>query len=218
MEPVTIRPRPTPTPTPTGFLSEFLEDPWEVLRDVAEWSLAAIRLALIGAGVVLVVLAIAGACRVWRDRKVRTSARRIRILPPPGVGGAPGAEMLWMSLHSLLRPWWRRLLHGQPHLAWEVVARPEHVEVGVWVPRVVPPGLVERAIDASWPGAKAVEAPGDPIAWTQRGWTREGGQVRVEVTELALAENHRFLIGTPGERALGLVLAGLTGLEDGEAA
>jgi len=213
-----VRARVKPIPTPTGPLSEFLEDPWELLRDIAEWALLAARVALIGAGVVLLFLAIVVGFRVWRERRLRSSARRIRILPPPGVAGAPGAEMLWMSLHSVLRPWWRRLLSGQPYLAWEVVARPEHVEMAVWVPRAVPPGLVERAIDASWPGAKAVEIPGDPIEWAAGGRTPEGGQSHLEVTELALAENPRFVIGTPGEGALGLVLAGLTGLADGEAA
>ena len=212
---VTARVR--PVPTPTGPLSELLEDPWELLHDVAEWALAATRVALVGAGVVLLLLGVLVALRLWRDRQLRSSARRIRILPPPDVAGAPGAEMLWMSLHAILRPWWRRLLSGQPYLAWEVVARPEHVEVAVWVPRVVPPGLVERAIDASWPGAKAVEISDDPIA-SARDRAPDAGQSYLEVTELALAESPRFVIGTPGDGALSLVLAGLTGLADGESA
>jgi hypothetical protein len=92
-----------------------------------------------------------------------------------------------MSLHSLLRPWWRRALFGQPHLAWEVVARPEQVEVGLWVPRAVPPGLVERAVDAAWPGARAVESEGDPLAdEPPRG---DSPTQHVAVTELHLAED-----------------------------
>ncbi len=207
-----------PIPTPTGPLSRFLEDPWELLRQIGEWVLAGLRLVAGVAGILLLILAILVAWRAWRDRRLGSSARLIRILPPPGVAGAPGAEMLWMSLHAVLRPWWRRLVSGQPHLAWEVVARPEHVEVGLWVPRVVPPGLVERAVDAAWPGARAVEASGDPLAGMTAAEPPGSGRPRLEVTELELAESPRFPVGTPGQGALALVLAGLTGLADGESA
>ncbi len=145
-----------PIPTPTGplprLIDELIDDPWSAVREWLDWVPGAIRIAVVVALSLLVLLAALAAWRWWTARRVRSSARRVRVLPPPGTSGAPGAEMLWMSLHSLLRPGWRRLLSGQPHLAWEVVARPEEVEVGVWVPRKVPPGLVERAVDASWRG------------------------------------------------------------------
>jgi hypothetical protein len=195
----------------------FLEDPWAVLRQVADSLIVGLRWVAAAAAVILAVAGALAAWRAWSDRRLRSSARRIRILPPPGVAGAPGAEMLWMSLHSLLRPWWRRLLSGQPYLAWEIVARPEEVEVGIWVPREVPPGLVERAVNASWPGARAVETPKDPIAWATRDRNRDGGPGCVQVTELALSDDSRYPVGTPGDGALGLILAGLTGLADGEA-
>jgi hypothetical protein len=213
--------RAEPIPTPDGplprFLDELIDDPWAALKDWMGWVPGAVRLLVIAACSVLLALAVLTAWRMWRDRRLRASARRIRVLPPPGTSGAPGAEVLWMSLHSLLRPWWRRALYGQPHLAWEIVARPEEVEVGVWVPREVPPGLVERAVDAAWPGARAEVAHEDPMAWAAR--RRDGaGQASVQVTDLALAEDARYPVGTPGEGALGLILAGLTGMGEGEAA
>src|SRR6266545_6085119 len=146
-----------PPRTPDGPLSRFLLDPWEVLREIAEWALAALRVSLVAAGVVLLLILIVMAIRRLRDRQLRASARRIRILPPPDLAGAPGSEMFWMSVHSLLRPWWRRALFGQPHLVWEVVARPEHVEISIWVPAEVPTGIVERALEAAWPGSRAID-------------------------------------------------------------
>lgn len=106
--------RAKPIPTPTGplprFLDELIEDPWKIVRDWLDWVPGAIRLALTVALVTLIFLAILVSWRTWNTRQARGSARRIRILPPPGTSGAPGAEMLWMSLHSLLRPRWRRVL------------------------------------------------------------------------------------------------------------
>ena len=34
--------------------------------------------------------------------------------------------------------------------------------ISVWVPGTVPPGMIERAIEAAWPGAHAVTAPATP--------------------------------------------------------
>jgi hypothetical protein len=202
---------------PDGPLSRFLLDAWEVLREIAEWALAALRVSLIVAGVVLLLVLLAMVARRLRDRQLRASARRILILPPPDLAGAPGSEMFWMSLHSLLRPWWRRALFGQPHLAWEVVARPEHVEISVWVPARVPIGTVERAVEAAWPGSRAVDTAdaAPPIDPPQPG---AGTRWHLQVDELRLKNHERLPIGTPGHGALGLVLAGLTGLSEGEAA
>jgi hypothetical protein len=212
--------RSQPIPTPDGplprLLDRLIDDPWGAIREWMGWVPGAVRHVLIAACSILLVLAVLVAWRAWRDRRQRASARRIRILPPPETSGASGAEMLWMSLHSLLRPWWRRALYGQPHLAWEIVARPEEVEVGVWVPREVPPGLVERAVDAAWPGARAEETPEDPMA--RAGEHPGGAGGTVQVTELALADAARYPVGIPGDGALALILAGLTGMADGEAA
>lgn len=206
-----------PPRTPDGPLSRFLLDPWEVLREIAEWALAALRVSLVVAGVVLLLILIVMAMRRLRDRQLRASSRRIRILPPPDLAGAPGSEMFWMSLHSLLRPWWCRALFGQSRLAWEVMARPEHVEISVWVPAEVPTGIVERAVEAAWPGSRAIDT-GDPALTIERSRRGDGTRRRVEVDELRMATHERLPIGTPGPGALGLVLAGLTGLSGGEAA
>jgi len=202
----------TPTPMPAGPLSRFLKDPTrfgrgllqgllEVARDALPW--------LIAAAIVVVALLV-----LWRVLAVRhrsqSGARRIKILPPPQVD-PQGARMLWMGLHALLRPWWRRLLWGQPHLAWEITAAPEDVEVSLWVPGEVPPGLVERAVEVAFPGARTEQAEADPMDFL--------GSDETEVTELCLAERDWFPIGSQHDHdPLGLAIASLTGLEDGERA
>ena len=48
-------------------------------------------------------------------------ARLVRVLAPPDVD-PQGAATLWTNLVALLRPAWRRLLGGQPHLGFELTA------------------------------------------------------------------------------------------------
>ena len=72
-----------------------------------------------------------------RDRRLARDGRRIRVLPPPDVP-TDGACVLWTALHGLIRPRWKRLLMGQPSLAWEVVAQRDETEISLWVPPAVP--------------------------------------------------------------------------------
>jgi hypothetical protein len=210
---VTLRPRPTPTPTPTGFLSEFLEDPWEVLREFGGWLLGGVRWVAAASAVVLALLAIGLTLRAWRDRRLRRDARRVRVLPPAEIEGG-GAKILWMGLHAILRPWWRRLLWGQPHLGWETTAGPDQFEVSMWVPKSVPPGLVERAIEVAWPGARTATDREDPLARLA-----QMDSVPTETSDLVLAEAEWFPVGgVSGNNPLSLAHAALGGLRDGEAA
>lgn len=103
----------------------------------------------------LVVAALVGRVLVRRQRAaaLATGARVVAVLPPPEVDGA-GAETLWSNLVELLRPAWARLVEGQPHLAFELAWSAAGLRVGLWVPGSVPPGLVERAVEAAWPGAR----------------------------------------------------------------
>jgi hypothetical protein len=196
---------------PDGPLVRFLLDPEAALRALGGWLADALPILLLALG-----LLGAGALgwRLWsirRDRRLMEGSRRIRVLSPTEIDPA-GARTLWMGLHALLRPWWRRLLWGQPYLAWEIVATSEDVEVSVQVPKVVPDGLVQRVIEAAWPGARTQKGEGDPLA-------RLSEQRAVETTDLALAEPEWFPIGTtPGAEPLTLGLAALAGLADGESA
>src|SRR6266511_2336602 len=63
--------------------------------------------------------------------------------------GAPG---LWRNLAGLLRQ--RRLLQGRPHVALEYRWSPAGLTIALWLPGMVAPRLVERAVEAAWPGAR----------------------------------------------------------------
>ncbi|MGH8965237.1 MAG: hypothetical protein ACRDXB_07890, partial [Actinomycetes bacterium] len=95
--------------------------------------------------------------RRWRARgqlrRWHIGARLITILPPPRVDPA-GGEALWANLIGLLRPRLVRWWHGQPHLAFEYLSTAEGIRIRMWVPGLIPPGLVERAITAAWPGTR----------------------------------------------------------------
>jgi hypothetical protein len=86
-----------------------------------------------------------------RERRLARDARLIRLAVPPELK-PEGALLLWSALHDLLRPRLARLLSGQPQLAWEIAADRAGSHFQLWVPHAVPPGLVERALAAAWPG------------------------------------------------------------------
>ncbi|RBQ12137.1 type VI secretion protein [Spongiactinospora rosea] len=98
-----------------------------------------------------------------RHRAMSNGARCLEILAPPEAD-LPGAEALWGNLLGLLRPAWKRILFGQPHLVFEYVFGVGGVRIRMWIPGTVPPRLVEHAIEAAWPSARtAVLDPGPPL-------------------------------------------------------
>ncbi|MFI5589385.1 type IV secretion system DNA-binding domain-containing protein [Amycolatopsis sp. NPDC051758] len=144
-------------PLPQGWVSDYLRDPGHVtaavLATLREWALAWGPVAV--SAMTLAVLGWAVARRSWlarRHRALLADARRITVLAPPTVDPAGGAAV-WSNLVGLLRPTWRRWWAGQPHLALEYVFGEHGVTVQFWVPGVIPPSLVERAIEAAWPGS-----------------------------------------------------------------
>ena len=113
-------------------------------------------------------MAIAVAGRAWLRRRQHAAfadgARLVTILAPPQAS-PDGAVALWGHLTGLLRPPWARLRHGQPHLGWEYAwagGDAAGMTIRLWVPGTIPPGLIERAAEAAWPGAHTVTAPAAP--------------------------------------------------------
>jgi hypothetical protein len=91
--------------------------------------------------------------RRLRVRAQLHDARYIRILMPPTVD--PNAAVaFWANLHGLVRPPRQRIWPGQPHLSFEFSFSANGVHFGLWVPGMTPPGMIERATEAAWPGAQ----------------------------------------------------------------
>ncbi|MFG1667615.1 type IV secretory system conjugative DNA transfer family protein [Streptomyces sp. Y7] len=208
---------------PDSLLEKYLRDPGGTVRaivgDAVGW--VSVWWPFAGAALVLAAAGIAWARWWWRlrcRRILNADARIVAVLPPPSADPA-GAEALWANLLGLLRPAWRRRLLGQPHLAWEYVFDRESIRIRLWVPGVIPPGLVERAVEAAWPGARTRTAPAQPpIRAASHGTQIVGGELRLarpEALPIRTAfpsDPIRALLGAPvglgaNEQALVQVLA-----------
>src|SRR5690606_28629822 len=88
----------------------------------------------------------------WRNSRLVPGARLIEVAVPPKVESASAAAW-WARLIGLTHPRWKRLIFGQPHLAFEYHADHNGIHFHIWVPGTIPPGIVEKTIRASWPGA-----------------------------------------------------------------
>lgn len=174
--------------TGTGsLLEEYLRDPRGALGAVlAGLQDELMNWAPIAAPVVLFAAAALVLAHWWWRRhcrqKLADGARIIRILPPPEVDPA-GAATLWAHLVGLLRPSWRRLLTGQPHLAFEYVLDRDSVRIQLWVPGGIPPGMVERAIEAAWPGAHTRTQVAPPLIRTKSRSAAATGELRLARSE-----------------------------------
>ncbi|WP_053171400.1 type IV secretory system conjugative DNA transfer family protein, partial [Streptomyces sp. SBT349] len=189
---------PTAPGDPKSPLENYLLDPSEALERAliglrewaADWGLLA------GAAALFVAAGLSWLWRWWQRRcrqRIAADARVVRIFPPPQVDPDGGAA-LWANLVGLLRPGWRRWLAGQPHLVFEYTADRETLSLQVWVPGMVPPGLVERAIEAAWPGAHTRTAPATaplpgPLA-------KSDEDVEVAAAQLRLARSEALPIRT----------------------
>ena len=165
-----VRRGPSPSPAPPGGpAGRYLLNPGGSAEHLARLLLSALEHygpvagPLLAAGVTAVL-----AGRAWLRRRQHAAfaqaARQVTILAPPQADAA-GAAALWGHLTGLLRPPWARLLSGQPHLGWEYAwagGTAAGMSIRMWVPGTLPPGLIERAVEAAWPGAHTVTRPAGP--------------------------------------------------------
>ncbi|MFE0178047.1 type IV secretory system conjugative DNA transfer family protein [Streptomyces sp. NPDC059002] len=150
-----------------GPVVDFLTRPHSFgvagIGSVLDWCTAAAPV-LLPAALASAVGVHAARCRLLHTRQQRLAdgARCVEILAPPAV--APkGGEVLWAQLAGLLRPWWRRLTTGQPHLAFAYAWSHTGLRMTLWVPGTVPLGLVRRAVEAAWPGAHTRVTEPEPL-------------------------------------------------------
>ena len=207
-------------------LQDYLRDPGGALHAVLE----ALREFTVAWGPTLgpamVVAATAGVIgpRWWRRRchdQMAADARVVTVLAPPTVE-PDGAAALFSNLVGLLRPGWKRRVHGQPHIVWEYLFSHSGVTLRLWLPGIVPPGMAERAIEAAWPGAHTRTTPAKPpiplTAPPGKTVDAVGGELRLARSEALPirtdfpADPVRALLGAPvglasHERAVVQILA-----------
>ncbi|MDG4858222.1 type IV secretion system DNA-binding domain-containing protein [Streptomyces sp. T-3] len=145
------------TAEPGGVLVDFLTHPgafWNATAGPA-WDWCTAYAPVVTPSVLLATAGTYAAhrhLRKLRHRQLATEAQCVEILSPPVV--APkGGEVLWAQLSGILRPWWRRLLSGQPHLGFEYAWSHTGLTIRLWIPGHIPSTLVRRAVEAAWPGA-----------------------------------------------------------------
>jgi hypothetical protein len=193
-----------------GLVGDYLRDPGTtadaVLIGLRDW-------AVVWGPIVVPVFLVAVAGWVvvrwwWRERcyaALQADARCVTVLAPPTVDPAGGAA-IWSNLVGLLRPAWKRWFTGQPHLALEYTFTEHGVSIRLWVPGVVPPHLVERAVEAAWPGSHTRTTPATPALPEPDGGRRRitvGGALRLARSEALPirtgfdADPIRGLLGAP---------------------
>ncbi|MFF0371222.1 type IV secretory system conjugative DNA transfer family protein [Micromonospora sp. NPDC005087] len=127
--------------------------PTRWLLDAAAWAGQRPWLLAVAAAALVVFVAGRNLLALWRHRRHADGARLVTIAPPPEVD-PHSAQALWANLTGTLTPSRRRrLLHGSPHLVWQYTWTGRRLLISVWVPGTVPPGAVEAAVRAAWPGA-----------------------------------------------------------------
>ena len=203
-----------PPSRPSRAVEHFLLEPdWPVKAAggyVAHALAGSAQLLLPVALCVLAAIACVLLLRWVHRREFTREARLVRIGVPPEVNEL-GGQLLWGALHDLLRPPALRLLFGQPHLAWEIAASEAGTTFRVWVPKVTPPGLIERAVSAAWPGASITTEPAETT------WQKPAPTSVQAASELALSGPGWFSLDTSlSPDPLPLILGQLSGLSGPE--
>ncbi|MFC8845814.1 MULTISPECIES: type IV secretory system conjugative DNA transfer family protein [unclassified Micromonospora] len=128
-------------------------EPGTALVDAAVWATQRPWLAAVAATVLAAWVAARNLVEAWRHRHHTHGARLVTIAPPPEVDPR-GAGAWWANLAGVLTPSRRRrLLYGAPHVVWQYTWSGRQLLISIWVPGTVPPGAVEAAVRAAWPGS-----------------------------------------------------------------
>jgi len=200
-------------PARGSIVEHYLQDPLGAAQHLlATAAHTAPTWAPVGALVLAGLVVARSVLRRHRAAVLNDRARLVTVLAPPSVDPAGGVA-LWANLIGLLRPSWRRRLTGQPHVSFEYAFSRTGTALRIWVPGVIPPGLVERAVEAAWPGAHTTTTRATPPLPEPAGQAR-----RVAVTgHLRLARAEALPIRTRFDADPARALLGApAGLGDGE--
>ncbi|MET7949062.1 DUF87 domain-containing protein [Micromonospora sp. NPDC005324] len=187
-----MTPPPTTSPPtlPETDVPTAATGPARWVLDAAAWAVQRPWLLAVAATILIIYVAGRNLLALRRHRRHADGARLITIAPPPEVD-PHSAAALWANLAgTLTTSRRRRLLYGSPHVAWQYVWTGRRLLISVWVPGTVPPGAVEAAVRAAWPGAACTtdDTPGPPIPADT---TAVGGHLLPTAAEwLPLATDH----------------------------
>jgi energy-coupling factor transporter ATP-binding protein EcfA2 len=194
-----------------SLLERLLQEPWDTVANLAErlggWAAGwGLRLLLLAIPLCLSGMVATWGWRRWRQQRLAAGARLVDILTPPQV--EPGAaDALWSNLAGLLHQ--HRFPDPRPHVSFELRWTTTGVTVGLWVPGTIAPHLVERAVEAAWPGARASLHAATPPLPNEPGTRVVGGGLRLAGGPWQpLRTEHwvdplRALLGAAGELAGG---------------
>jgi hypothetical protein len=161
------------------------------LTALLSWVAARPWLAAVAAAVLAGYVACRNLAASWRHRRLARDARIVTIAAPPQVD-PEGARELWTTLVGVLTPsTWRRRLYGVPHVAWEYTWTGRRLAITIWVPGIVPPGAVEAAVHAAWPGAACTTGPATPPIPLPAGEATGGALVPALPDHLPLGVDHK---------------------------
>ncbi len=145
-------PAPSPSWSDTGIPTPAT-GPARWVLDAAAWAAQRPWLLAVAATALVAYIAGRNLFALWRHQHHADGARLVTVAPPPEVD-PHSAAALWANLAGTLTPSRRRrLLYGSPHVTWEYTWTGRRLLISVWVPGTVPPGAVEAAVAAAWPGA-----------------------------------------------------------------
>ena len=184
--PVTM---PVPVPHPDGgIIGRFLQHPhapFTRLPDLLTGAVVADGWWL--TPTVVLLAAAVRAAQVWahyrRQRQLTAFGHTVVIWAPPTVEPA-GAHALWSHLTGLLRPWWKRAIGLQPHLAFEYHFTRAGLTVRLWAPASVPLVLLHRAVESAWPGAHISNPLPTPVRLAKSPPFTTGGTLRLARPEI----------------------------------
>src|SRR5438045_4931853 len=146
-------PSPSPSPAPSTPPASAPPGLGPLLHHLAGWLPSWPWLA--GIALLAVAASVAGYTRLlgWQHRLLVQHARQVEIVPPPEVDPA-SAGQFWATVYGTLhRVWWRRLLYGTPHLAYEYRWTGRALTITIWVPGTVAAAAVAANARAPWPAA-----------------------------------------------------------------
>lgn len=152
---------PTPSPQPPSPQPGLRPPagPGPLIHHIMSWAAQRPWLALVAVGLLLAWTVASAAVTRWRHQRLARHAQQITITTPPEVEPA-GAAQFWTTAYGTLhRIWWRRLLYGTPHLAYEYRWTGRSLSIVVWVPGTVPVRALAAAAQAAWPAATVTIGP-----------------------------------------------------------